>query len=71
MEASKGKGKGKGKSSATASAAKGSAKTAEQKVTMARVAPKVVPLLFLEDMPVEGTCGAKRCKKDNNPKGQK
>ena len=70
-ETVKGKGKGKGKSSATASVAKGSAKMSEPKVTVARVTKKLIDLQFLENMPAEGTRGAKRWKKDDNRKGQK
>ena len=62
---SKGKGKGQGKSSAKASAAKGGSKSADPKVTVARVTPKIVPLPFLEDTP------AKKQKKDDDQKGQK
>ena len=62
-ETSKGKGKGKGKlSSAAASAAKGSAKPSDPKVTVTKVTPKLIALLFLEDTPAEGTRGAKKRK---------
>ena len=71
-ETCKGKGNGRGKtSSATASAAKGSAKPSESKVTVTKVPPKLVTLLFLEEPPAEGTHGAKRRKKDDGSKGQK
>ena len=65
------KGKGRGKSSATASAAKGSAKTSDTKVTVAKVTPKLIDWPFLEDTPAEGTRGAKKHKKDDDPKGKK
>ena len=71
VETCKGKGKGKGKSSATANVAKGSAKTSEQKVKVAKVTPRLIDLPFLEDMPAEGTLGAKKWKKDDDSKGQK
>ena len=71
-ETSKGKGKGKGKSSsAAASVAKGSAKPSDPKVTVTKVTPKLITLLFLEDTLAEGTCGAKKRKKDEGSKGQK
>ena len=70
-ETCKGKGKGKGKSSATVSAAKGSIKTSQPKVTIAKVTPRLIDLLFLEDTSAEGTHGAKKRKKDDGSKGQK
>ena len=71
-ETSKGKGKGKGKSSSVAaSVAKGSAKPSDPKVTMTKVTPKLIALLFLEDTPAEGTHRAMKQKKDDSSKGQK
>ena len=71
-EMCKGKGKGKGKTSCvTASAVKGITKTSEPKVTVAKVTPKLIDLPFLEDTPAEGTCGAKKQKRDDGSKGQK
>ena len=65
------KGKGRGKSSVAASVAKGSGKKAGTKVTVAKVTPKLIDLPFLEDTPAEGTRGAKKRKKDDDPKGKK
>ena len=72
FETSKGKGKGRGKlSSAAASVAKGSAKPSEPKVTITKVTPQLITLPFLEETPAEGTCEAKKRKKDDGSKGQK
>ena len=65
------KGKGRGKSSAVASAAKGTTKKSDTKVMVAKVAPKLSDLPFLEDTPAEGTRGAKKRRKDDDPKGKK
>ena len=65
------KGKGRGKSSVAASESKGSDKKAGTKVTVAKVTPKLIDLPFLEDTPAEGTRGAKKRKKDDDPKGKK
>ena len=55
----------------TVSVAKGSTKTSEPKVTVAKVTPRLIDLLFLEDTLAEGTRGAKKQKKDDGSKGQK
>ena len=65
------KGKDRGKRSATVSAAKGSAKASDTKVTAAKVTPKLIDLPFLEYTPAEGTRGAKKHKKEDDPKGKK
>ena len=65
------KGKGRGKSSVAAGEAKGSDKKKSEKVTVAKVTPKLIDLPFLEDTPAEGTQGAKKRKKDDDPKGKK
>ena len=71
VETGKGKGKGKGKSSTTASAVKGSTKTSEPNVTVAKVTPKLIDLPFLEDTPAEGIHGAKKQKWDDGSKAKK
>ena len=65
------KGKGRGKSSTVVSAAKGSDKTSDKKVMVVKVTPKLVDLPFLEDTPAEETRGAKKRKKNDDPKGKK
>ena len=70
-EAGKGKGKGKGKSNSEDTkmgTSKGGAKPSGAKVTVTKVAPKIVPLPFLTEPPARGTRGAKRRKKDGDPK---
>ena len=68
LETRKGKGRGKS-SSATVSAVKGSDKPTGSKVTVTKVALKLMPLPFLDDPPSEGTQGAKKRKKDDGSKG--
>ena len=66
------KGKGKGKSSSVAASIdKGSDKPAAPKVMVAKVPLKLIALPFLEDTLAEGTCRAKRHKKDDGSKGKK
>ena len=68
------KGKGRGKSSSVAasvSAEKGSDKSTEPKVTVTKVTPKLIPLPFFAESPVEGIHRAKRRKKDDSSKGSK
>ena len=70
-EAGKGKGKGKGKSNSEDTkmgTSKGGVKPSGAKVTVTKVAPKIVPLPFLTEPPARGTRGAKRRKKDGDPK---
>ena len=65
-EAGKGKGKGKGKSSSEG--AKMGTSKGGTKVTVTKVPLKIVSLPFLTEPPAGGTRGAKRRKKDGNPK---
>ena len=74
VEAGKGKGKGKGKSSSKDTkthASKGGVKPSGAKVTVTKVAPKIVPLPFLTEPPAGGTRGAKKRKKDGDSKDKK
>ena len=65
-ETSKGKGKGEGKSSSDG--AKMDTAKSGTKVTVTKIQPKIVPLPFLTETPAEGTRGAKKRKKEGDPK---
>ena len=71
VPAEAGKGKGKGKSSsegAKMGTSKGGVKASGTKVTVTKVPPKIVSLPFLTEPPAGGTRGAKRRRKDGDPK---
>ena len=71
-EAGKGKGKGKSSSEDTKTrTSKGGVKPSGAKVTVTKVAPKIVPLPFLTEPPAGGTRGAKKRKKDGDSKDKK
>ena len=60
-ETSKGKGKSSSKGTKMGTSKGG------MKVTVTKVQPKIVPLPFLTETPVEGTRGAKKRRKDGEP----
>ena len=55
--------KGKGKRKSSSEGAKKDTSKGGAKVTVTKIQPKIVPLLFLTETPMEGTRGAKKKKK--------